>query len=700
MAMAVPETPDLWLSQVGTRSSSLAPTRTPGSERRPGSGRPGRNNSLGATERRDFAAIFEECPELADVYAARCNDSGEAPHLEQAQRFRDVFLAQNPSSGRSGSGGDKTLRLCGLRLGATAVSSLALHLKDRREYVRLDLADNHLGDHAVLTVRSLVHALPRLRHLGLARNDIGPGGARELADELEGNDTLEILDLGAAEQTSRCAPRGVPQGRPNDFGTEGLQPLLAGLLRNPHRALTSLVLRNTALCPEAGRHLAAFLEQDRVLKHLDVSSNPLTSEGVHALLPKCMRLRWLSVANTGCRGELIHSQLNAMLQEAQELMHLSLSQNLLEARSLRRTARAVASCPALASLDLADSSLDAEGITILADALAEASVPTLTELDVSRNKLAQAPALEALARLAGSPVLQVLRLTGVAGLGDEGARELAGALDPMQSPEGSLERLELGSCQIGNIGAGHLLSSLAQNKSLLVLGLSNNYLDDGLDLSLLEKLTHLQEFQLNGSRLSRGARQRAAQVCARNRQRARDEVPSLLRNEMHSLLFQEQKLSWARKKVEEDENELKGRVEKSRENFSELQQLKNKEAQLTESLGSEIEQKEQDLEARREHLAATKRQLEETAAHFEAVQLKLRATLRQREQELVELQACSDELDKDFAYRATKHPIDVATVRGQIEAAEGEREHLRRAASEMRQQRKALQARSLLDLKP
>merc|ERR1719408_32683 len=326
---------------------------------------------------------------------------------------------------------------------------------------------------------------------------------------------LEGLVLGGIETDFHGA-------RPNAIGADGCRALFEALQRNPNPPLTSLSLSNTSLGAEAGKHIASFLEHNKVLQHLDISSNPLTSDGVRTLLPQCTQLRVLNICDTGCRGELIHSQLCAMLNRATNLMYISLAQNPLEARPFRRISKALASCESLVSLNLECTSMNTEAVTVLADAMLATPVQSLTELDLSDNQLTAVEAAAAIAHTIAHTVLQVLRLNCNA-LGDAGVRELADGLDSYTCPGSTLQHLELGSCRIGTAGGGHLFTCLSRNDTLRILRIGDNFLDGTLDIALIERLTYITELNLNGNRLSHASMNRAAQTCMRNRQRARDE---------------------------------------------------------------------------------------------------------------------------------------------------------------------------------
>lgn len=632
----------------------------------------------------DITSIFDD-PAWAEVYVACCCDTGEALGLEQARSFRDAINAQNPTTQ------PERLSLRCLRIGATAVSCLALQLKDRG-YTRVDLSDNQLGDHAVLAVRSLIRSLPRLQWISLASNLIGTHGARELAEELETNKLLEGLVLGGNEADFHGA-------RPNLIGAAGCRALLESLKRNPSPPLTSLSLCNTSLSAEAGRDIASFLENNRTLQHLDISANPISSEGICALLPQCTQLRVLNICDTGCRGELIHSQLCAMLSRATGLMHISLAQNPLETRPFRRISRALASCESLVSLNLECTSMDTEAVTVLADALLATPVQSLTELDLSDNQLSQVEAAAALAHTIAHTVLQVLRLNRNA-LGDAGVRELADGLDSQTCPGSTLQHLELGSCRIGTAGAGHLFSCLARNNVLRVLRIGDNFLDSALDIALIERLTHITELSLTGNRLSHASMNRASQTCVRNRQRSRDEGPFALRAEMHRLLFQESKLETAREQVAQDDFEITTRQNATDQAALELRQLRGTEADGQRHLQIDIEREEEASEASRAELAKTKQDLVVANGRYKQSREDLRQKLRDREQELIDLQVQCSDLDEHIARRKKEHPQEVEHVNRQMTMALADAERYHVAAKQMREQVAALHAKGLVDFRP
>lgn len=641
---------------------------------------------VGVASPMEIQDIFED-PVWAEVYVATCADMAEQPSLKQARAFHDSVCVQNPGPS------PERLSLRNLRIGAAAVSCLATQLKDRT-YTRVDLGDNQLGEHALLSVRSLIRALPRLQWLGLSGNLIGADGARELAEELQMNESLECLVLGTEQGLQLRGPR------PNAIGSEGLRAMLEAVDRNCRTVLSSLALSTCSLDASAGKHLAAFLAGNRTLSHLDLAGNPLTSEGVCALLPQCSRLRMLSIADTACRGDLIHSQLSTMLQSSRCLAHLSLAKNTLEVRPLRRIARAVAGCESLVSLSLEQTSIDAEGVSTLVDALLAAPAPNLTELDLSDNQITQAEAATALAHALTHSALHVLRLSGNP-FGDAGARELGDALDVrVLAGDRALQRLELSRCRIGTLGAGHLFACLEGNKSLHFVDLSDNFVDSSLDVVVVEKLTHTYNIVLEGNRLSHIAMQRIEAVCTRNRQRARDEVPNALRADMHRLLFQETKLDQARRQVGIDGRELQRRWKAADDAAEQARQLRATEAEIQRQLSKHICDEEDTLDKRRGILVGMYAELESSSRHHSEKHQAVKRQLLNREEDLVDLRVAKEQLDEHFARRRIEHPEQVAAVKARIRAAVADTSRLQETARETRQRLKALQEEALIDFRP
>lgn len=669
-----------------------------------------------------YAEIFQDAePYLLDLFAATCWDTAEQPTLETAMQFWEHVRAQNPSplpppgtvasrpdsaEGAAGArpgtatslrpstprrppkpwSSEDRLSFRSLRFGAAAASCLALQLKGRN-VTRIDLGNNQLGDNAAAAIASLIHALPKLKSLLLAGNILGPAGVKEIAtSELESNETLEHLALGEPKRQ-----------RPNYVTTEGLQALLLSLGRNARRKMASLELSCTALRADAGKALADFLETDSVLTSLDVSGNCFTSEGISTLLPACAKLKRLDIAETSCRGELIHAKLCDLLQKTEALAELSIAYNLLEPRPLRRIARALSSCAPLLTLNMAGTGMETEGVIALADGLVNSQVSNLRDLDISENNISETEAAVHVAKIIAQTKLQSLRLNRNP-LGDAGVCELADALGSEPCPP--LQSLELGSCRVAHLGASMIFMALRENPMLLTLRLSDNLLDDMLDITLIEALHHIQQLHLDSNRLSHRKLSKIAELCARNRHRVRTKEPRALGKQIKSLLPQETMLKQHKLQAAKDSAEVFVRVSAQSIAGEELRQLRLGMMKSAKQTEQKIATLEATLLQRRDYLDSIKDALAETARASEIEIAEKTEVLTQKENQLSDLQARVTDLEAQLARRRAQHPKLLAEIREEISAALPKTEELKAQEEEMRRELKALQDKSLIGFKP
>ncbi|CAE7694585.1 NLRP12 [Symbiodinium sp. CCMP2456] len=701
-----------------------------------------------ALELANYASIFESAePYLLDLYAAICHDANEQPSLDSARQFWEHIRAQNPASlpaptakapttapptqlvlrppsaQRTGAmrrpstasvhsqmlrvqpsetrwTAEDRLSFRSLRMGAAGASCLAMQLRGK-SLTRLDLSDNQLGDNSAAAIASLIHGLPQLKSILLAGNILGNPGLKEIANsELQTNGMLEQLALGEPPPGYSTVIKTARQ-RPNHISTEGLESLLAALSRNPNRRLAALAAGRIALRAEAGQALSAFLMEDSVLTSLDVSSNALTSEGISALLPSCAKLQMLDISETGCRGELIHGKLCELLQKADRLASLSIAHNVLEPRPMRRIARSISSCASLLSLNIAGTAIETEGVLALADGLLNSHTTCLRELDMSENGISEAEALASLGKIIAGTALQTLRLNRNP-LGNAGICQLADSLDADSCPPDGpvLRTLELGSCRIGRPGATFLLIRLRDNRRLLQLRLSDNFLDDSLDMTHIEALRYIQYLHLDSNRLSLRNLTRASRVCAKNRFRVQDQEPRALRKEIRHLQVEEVKLREHKHQAAKDSAEIFVRMSAENIAAEELRQLRlgiMKSARQTEQKVASVEQKLKEREAYMEKL---KDALERTAHENELAIAEKRHDLEDKEAELMELQARLRDVEAQLARRRAQHPKQVAEINEEISAALPKTEEFKSNQEDMRKELKKLQEKTLIDFKP
>merc|ERR1712070_521715 len=134
--------------------------------------------------------------------------------------------------------------------------------------------------------------------------------------------------------------------------------------------------------------------------------------------------------------------------------------------------------------------------------------------------------------------------------------------------------------------------------------------------------------------------------------------------------------------------------------MGELRQHKAKESAAQSQKEIQIQQEEEALEASRAQLIQAKKDLVDSKAHYKALREQLRQTLRNREQELLELQMQCTDLDQHLTRRKMEHPQEVEHVNRQMTMAVADAERYHVAAKQMREQVSAMHAKSLVDFRP
>jgi len=124
----------------------------------------------------------EEQPhKFADgVYEGICQDTEEQSSSKGKQTFRDiVFEHCNTSS----------IILQNVRMGSKGCLALVRLIRNS-PVIRVDLANNHLGDIGVLPVLGGIKSMASLKHVNLAGNGIGNDGGANIAVVLNQNNSL------------------------------------------------------------------------------------------------------------------------------------------------------------------------------------------------------------------------------------------------------------------------------------------------------------------------------------------------------------------------------------------------------------------------------------------------------------------------------------------------------------------------------
>ena len=271
------------------------------------------------------------------------------------------------------------------------------------------------------------------------------------------------------------------------IGDEGAKALAAALETNT--ALTHLNLASNSIGDEGAKALAAALKTNTALTHLDLASNSIGNEGVSALAaalktntaltslslqgslpPLIFKGTWQIMGPEGAKA------LAEAIETNTALTHLNLAWSDIVDEGAKALATVLETNTVLTHLNLASNSIGDEGAKALAAALETNTA--LTHLDLAWNRIdeynrEQEGATALAAALKTNTALTHLNLAW-SSLGDEGAKALAAAL----KINTALTHLNLDSNSIDDEGAKALAAALETNTVLTHLDLARNRIGD------------------------------------------------------------------------------------------------------------------------------------------------------------------------------------------------------------------------------
>lgn len=251
-----------------------------------------------------------------------------------------------------------------------AVVSRVLHGLDHHRVETLKLVDLVATDTTAGTFAA-VGAFPRLRHLDLGRNRLGPAGARQLAVDVR-MPALEHLDLSGRESASPYYGRTDVQ----PVGDAGAEAWAA----SPNATnLTHLAVAATGL---TARGLSALMTSERLhrLGELHLACNPVDDWPAHLSdAPVWRTLHTLDAAECGLGDGAVEALASTL--STPRLRSLSLAYNTVGPRGAAALA-SWASLPRLWELNLHDNVLGIEGLSALA---ASRAALRLLELDLEQD---------------------------------------------------------------------------------------------------------------------------------------------------------------------------------------------------------------------------------------------------------------------------------------------------------------------------
>ncbi|XP_072891839.1 NACHT, LRR and PYD domains-containing protein 3-like [Hemitrygon akajei] len=298
-------------------------------------------------------------------------------------------------------------------------------------------------------------ALGSVETLSFSRMTLTPIDCAVLSHVIGLCDTIKHLDLESCHiqcegiqwlgpVLHKCQELRLSGDQLEDSGVK----LVSAALRNPECRIQKLELYDVGLTDSAAEDLVSALSTNPLLTELNLSGNKLGDSGVKQVSaalrnPEC-KIQKLELYDVGLTDSVAEELVSA-LSTIPSLTELNLSKNKLGDSGVKQVSAALRNpdCK-IQKLELYDVGLTDSAAEDLASALT--TNPSLTELDLSKNKL-----------------------------GDSGVKQVSAAL---RNPECKIQKLELKDVGLTGSGAEDLASALSTNPSLTVLKLSKNKLGD------------------------------------------------------------------------------------------------------------------------------------------------------------------------------------------------------------------------------
>jgi len=567
--------------QTGSRAKSVNPAK-------------GNQKANAEEDGKNPALLLFEDDLFAELFNARCHDTGEPVNVEKAKMFKDELMRLNQKR-------NNVLNLPSLRLGINSIISLSstLPIKD---YTSLNIADNSISDYGMHAVKNII-SNTKIEHINLSSNMISEIGLEMLVPDLTKNTRLKTLDFGVVEGSIRK----------NSLGIKGAKCLAAILLHN--KSLETLKLQDNDLGSIGGELIGAALRQNKIIKNLKVSENDLKSEGAEHVLKAGLNLQSLDIGRNNISaksGGIIKSY----IENNSNLRKLNLEFNELSFKGIEIISKALYTTTSLRSLILKGNSLRDEGVQLLAESLEDNQI--LEELDISLNEITPA---------GSAYIADILPRTGIRYfnisknfLGDEAFKQYADRM--MEFKEiCKLTKMDFSSCRIGDEGILHFLQSLNEYDGLTSLRVGDNFISEKIEkvvVEMLEVNKNLTEFAIHGNRISLSCLSRIRKILARNQKEANEREPNKLKTELYRLQYEQKKIVDAKEKLKVQEKEINKAIETKDTLIKDIEKFKNNEVYKRKALQDKIEEQKSELSRKKGFIGDKKDELEKMKLKHQA----------------------------------------------------------------------------------
>ncbi|XP_078295384.1 NACHT, LRR and PYD domains-containing protein 13 isoform X3 [Panthera onca] len=209
----------------------------------------------------------------------------------------EVKSLQGPSEMPESSLKELSLWFC--QLGTSSCKYLSDALLKNKSLTHLNLRKNNLRDEGVkFLCKALSHPDCSLQNLDLSDCSFTAEGCQELANALQHNCNMKILDIGS-----------------NDIQDDGVKHLCE-VLKHPKCALNTLGLEKCNLTPACCQYLSSVLRSSKSLFNLNLLGNDLEPRGVSTLW-KALKKSTCKLQKLGLEKEL-YNIVKGELEELQE----------------------------------------------------------------------------------------------------------------------------------------------------------------------------------------------------------------------------------------------------------------------------------------------------------------------------------------------------------------------------------------------
>lgn len=536
--------------------------------------------------RNPIFSIFED-DLFAELYNARCHDTGEILSDEGAQIFREEVLKRNDQHA-------EMISLHGMRLGINSIISLANSLICRH-LVRLNLADNAISDYGMHAIKNILDST-NIQELVLASNMISGEGLETLVDSIADHPTFKVLDLGLFEGSMRK----------NSLGRQGATCLAAILIKNS--ALEELLLEDNDLGIGGGECFGLALTQNDNLKHLKIAENELRTEGADFILKNAQNLEMLDLSKNYINSD-VGKTLERLLQRTQRLKKLVLEYNELMPRGAEFISRGLRNNTTVITLNLKGNILGDEGVFQIVSALQFNR--TLQHLNLALNEIGPIGASN-LAHVLMQTSLKSLNLSKNF-LGDEAVIVLANVLGS-QYNACTLNKIDFSSCRVGDRGVEYFFSAVILNKHLQSVSFKDNFISEQLEFTIIEYLEanySLCKVGLAGNRLSHSCILKVKRLCERNKRELDNSLPNKLRNEQYRLQYEHRKLAVAQDKLNQQIDAVKKVKALKRDVMDEMEKIRATEKARRDYEKNKMMEEQIMIDEKRVAIKACRQQIEE-----------------------------------------------------------------------------------------